>query len=206
MFYPILRVLFILFFKLYLKPTVIGLENIPKKGPFIFTANHASYLDPPLVSAYINRNLYFMAREELLKSPVIGWVLKHAHTFAVKRHGRDLNAIKTSLKVLISKNGLVIFPEGTRTKNRLLKRAKPGVGFLVYKSRAPVIPCYIEGTFDAMPRRIRTFKPSPVKMYIGKPIDFTKELHKNPTPELYQEISDKIMKEIAVIKEANTKV
>jgi len=200
MVYTIIKCVSRVFFKLYLRAKVTGKNNIPSKGAFILAANHASYLDPFLLTASVKRAMYFMARAELLSSPGVGWILRKAHAFPVKRYGGDLNAIKVALRTLAKGIPVGIFPEGTRTKNRQLKRAKPGVGFLVYRSKAPVIPAYIEGTFDAMPRRFSTLKRHPVKLYIGKPIDLSKECAKPQSALVYQEISDTIMRHIAELK------
>ena len=200
MFYFIIRWASLIFFKLRLWFKVEGREHIPAKGAFIFAANHSSYLDPFLLAAASCRTLHFITRDKVLKYPVLGWILKHSNTIPVKRHGVDLGAIKDSLRLLAKGKALGIFPEGTRTKDRKLKRAKSGVGMLVYMAKVPVVPAYIEGAFDAMPRRPKTFKRHPVKVYIGKPVYFTKECAGEHTRETYQRISDEIMRHIAVLK------
>ncbi|MFA5146833.1 MAG: lysophospholipid acyltransferase family protein [Candidatus Omnitrophota bacterium] len=197
MFYFMIRWAAVIFFKLCLWAKVYGSEHIPAKGAFIFAANHSSYLDPLLMSASTSRPLHFIARDKLLSYPLMGWVLKHANTIPVKRHGGDLSAIKNSLRLLAKGKVLAIFPEGVRTKDRKIHRAKFGIGMLVYMAKVPVVPAYIEGTFDALPRRVRTFKRRPVRIYIGKPIYFTKECAGEQTREAYQLISDEIMREIA---------
>ncbi len=204
MVYFIIRWSALIFFKLRLWFKVKGSEHIPAKGAFIFAANHSSYLDPLIMSASTSRALHFVTRAKLLTYPVLGWILKHANTISVKSHGRDLGAIKDSLRVLAKGKALGIFPEGTRTKDRKLKRAKSGVGMLVYKAKVPVVPAYIDGSFDALPRRIKTFKRYPVRIYIGKPINFKKECAGEQTKETYQRISDEIMRQIAELKRANT--
>ena len=108
--------------------------------------------------------------------------------------------MKRSLEVLNAGKALAIFPEGTRVKDRTLKRAKPGIGFLVHKTGAPVVPAYIEGSFDAQPRGIKTLKRYPVKVHIGKPVDFKSWCEKPGNTELYQGISDEIMRRIASFK------
>ena len=200
MFYFIIRWVSLIFFKLRLWFKVEGGERIPVKGAFIFAANHSSYLDPLFMAASTSRPLHFITRIKLLSYPVIGWILKHANTIPVKSHGRDLSVIKDSLRLLAKGKALGIFPEGTRTKDRKLKQVKSGVGMLVYMAKVPVVPAYIEGAFDALPRRVKTFKRHPVRVYIGKPIYFTKECAEEQTKETYQRISDEIMRQIAELK------
>lgn len=200
MVYFLIRITSLIFFKLYLGFRVYGRKNIPKKGAFILAANHASYLDPLLLAASFHRTLYFITRDKVLKAGLIGWILKYANTIPVKRHGRDMKAIKDALSVLSRGRALAVFPEGTRSKNREFKKAKPGIGFLASKANVPVVPAYIEGSFDAQPRGIKTLKRHPVKVYIGKPIDFSGEFAKSHNAELYQNISDGIMRHIAALK------
>ena len=200
MFYFIIRWASLIFFKLRLWFKVEGRENIPAKGAFIFAANHSSYLDPLILAASTCRPLHFITRDKVLAYPIIGWILKHSNTIPVKRHGADLGAIKDSLRLLAKGKALGIFPEGTRTKDRKLKRARSGVGMLVYMAKVPVVPAYIEGAFDALPRRPKTFKRHPVRIYIGKPVYFTKECAEEQNRETYQRISDEIMRHIAVLK------
>ena len=200
MFYFMIRWAALVFFKLRLWFKVEGREYIPAKGAFIFAANHSSYLDPLLLAASTSRPVHFTTRIKILSYPVIGWILKHANTIPVKNHGRDLSVIKDSLRLLAQGKAIGIFPEGTRAKDRKLKSAKSGIGMLVYMAKVPVVPAYIEGAFDALPRRVKTFKRHPVRVYIGKPVYFTKECAGEQTKEAYQRISDEIMRQIAQLK------
>ena len=203
MFYFIIRWAFRIFFKLRLWFKVEGAERIPAKGAFIFAANHSSYLDPLILAASTSRPLHFITRVKLLEYPVIGWILKRANTIPVKSHGRDLSAIKDSLRLLAKGKAVGIFPEGTRTKDRKMKRGKFGVGMLAYMAKVPVVPAYIEGAFEALPRRVRTFKRHSVRVYIGKPIYFTREWEIEPSREIYQRISDEIMRQIAELRDGS---
>jgi len=203
MFYFIIRWASIIFFKTRLSFNATGGRHIPSKGAFILAANHCSYLDPFLLTASTHRPLHFITRAKILTLPFLGWVFKHANTIPVKSRGRDLKAIKDSLKVLAKGKVLAIFPEGTRTKDRKLKEAKSGVGMIAYMAKVPVLPAYIDGTFDAMPRGFKTFKRHPVRIYIGKPVYFKKEYDEKQSRETYQRISDEIMRHIAELKAAH---
>lgn len=200
MFYFIIRWSSLIFAKLFLWFKVEGKENIPAKGAFIFAANHSSYLDPFLLTASTSRPLHFITRAQILSPTLLGWVFKHANAIPVKGHGKDLSVIKGSLRLLAKGKGIAIFPEGTRSKDRKLKTAKSGVGILAYMAKVPVVPAYIEGAFDVLPRQIKTFERHPVRIYIGKPVYFTKEYAEEQTKEIYQRISDKIMRQITELK------
>lgn len=180
---------------------VVGRGNIPKKGPFILVSNHMSYLDPPLLGAAVYRSLNYMARDNLFKRPYSGRVMRNVHAFPVKRGKGDLSAMREALRILGAGKPLVIFPEGTRSKDKNLKSVKRGVGFIVSKAKVPVIPAYIEGTFDALPRGIMTLRRHPVRVYIGKEIDFTKGYSGADTKDQYQRLSDEVMLGIAQLKD-----
>lgn len=189
------------FFRWYLGLRVKGRERLRRKGAFILAANHTSYLDPLLLATCTVRKLHFIARDKLFKIPIIGWVIKSSGSLSVRRHGPDIKTIKKALDILKKGDVLAIFPEATRAKDKQLKRGKPGAGFLAYKAGVPVVPVYIHGSFDAMPRSIKTLKRRPVKVFIGKPIDLKAEYSKPKSVQLYQEISDRIMREIALLKQ-----
>jgi 1-acyl-sn-glycerol-3-phosphate acyltransferase len=194
---------FLALFKMYLGFKIVGGDNIPKDGAFIFVSNHVSYLDPILLGTSNRRNLYYMARENLFKRPMCGWVMRKLHAFPVKRNEGDAAAIKQALRILGSGKPLVIFPEGTRSKDRSLRPAKPGTGFIVSKAKVPVVPAYIEGSFDALPRGLDTLKRHCVKVYIGKPLFFDETRLGRKGRESYQSISDEIMKSVARLKDEN---
>lgn len=176
---------------------VIGRGNVPKKGAFLFVSNHCSYFDPPLLGTSIYRSLNYMARDTLFKTACSNWVMRRLNAFPVKRGNADLAAVKESLRILKDNRPLVMFPEGTRSKDKELKRGKPGAGFIVSKAHVPVVPAYIEGSFDALPHGISTLKRHPVRVIIGEPMTFSPESFVNRDRETYQRISDEIMAKIS---------
>ncbi|MDD5440276.1 MAG: lysophospholipid acyltransferase family protein [Candidatus Omnitrophica bacterium] len=199
MVYYLLKALSGILLKWYLGFHIDGRERVPSRGALIVCANHSSYLDPLVLAQTVRRPLYFMARDRLFRAPVIGWIVKHANSFPVRRHG-DMSALKKALRLLREGRPLVLFPEGTRSKNRQLKRAKPGVGFLISKAAVPVLPVYIGGTFDAMPRGFKTLKRHPVIVRIGKPVLLSDTFTGQHGETMYQAISDEVMKQIALLK------
>jgi 1-acyl-sn-glycerol-3-phosphate acyltransferase len=192
---------FFIYFKLRLIVKVVGRKNIPAKGSFVFASNHASFLDPVLLGTSIHRSLNYMAREELFEKGFLAWALPKVQAFPVKRGEGDLGALRQALRLLKTGKPLVIFPEGTRTEDGELQRGKPGIGFIVAKSGVPVVPAYIEGSFDALPKGVKTLRRRKMMVYIGKPIYFACGDQKNNGREEYQKISDGIMAEIVRLKE-----
>lgn len=193
--------LFLIFFRTYLNVKVFGRKNVPKKGAFIFVSNHCSYLDPMLLGTSVYRSLNYMARDTLFKTERFARIMRGLHAFPVKREDGDIGAIKESLRILSSGKGLVIFPEGTRSKDGNLQNGKPGAGFFVARSKVPVVPAYIDGSFEAMPGGRDTLKRHPVRVYIGAPMVFEEGLLEKKDRNTYQRISDEIMRRIADIRD-----
>jgi len=193
--------IFFIFFRIYLSVKVIGRENIPAKGAFILVSNHMSYLDPPLLGISVYRSLNYMARDNLFKRPCFGRIMRNVHAFPVKRGKGDLFALREALRILGEGKPLVIFPEGTRSKDKRLRPVKRGVGFIVSRAKVPVIPAYIDGSFDALPRSIRTLRRHPVRVYIGKEISFTEDNSGAKSKDLYQRLSDEVILSIAQMKD-----
>lgn len=192
--------LFFIFFKIYLSFKVVGRENVPKNGAFIFVSNHSSYFDPILLGTSLHRSIYYMARENLFWKPFFGWTMGQVHAFPVKRDSGDLGALKQALAILKDEKPLAMFPEGTRSKDDNLRPAKPGVGFIAAKAGVPIVPAYIDGSLEALPGSLKTLKRHPVAVYIGKPITFDLSQGHN-SKEVYQKISDEIMANIAALRD-----
>lgn len=191
-----------IFFKLFLRRKVVGRHNVPGKGAFIFASNHASYFDPPLLGTSISRPMAYMARDTLFNTALAKWALRKVNAFPVRREEGDIKAIKDALGVLRGGMPLALFPEGSRTEDGELKEAKPGIGFIVAKAGVPVVPAYIKGSFEALPKGAKKVRYVPVTVYIGEPIQFgPDELAGASGKEAYQKISDHIMAKIAEIKD-----
>jgi 1-acyl-sn-glycerol-3-phosphate acyltransferase len=176
-----------------------GKENLIEEGPAIIASNHQSYLDPPMIGICCRRELYFLARKSLLERPVIGPVLRQLNTVPVDRDRGDISAFKAILRILQSGNRLIIFPEGTRTTDGNLQPARAGIGMVIAKIRAPVIPARIFGTFEALPRT-GGLKLRPVTVVFGSSIRFDKEEFPANDRELYQRLSDRVMAQIAKLQ------
>jgi len=143
-----LRLAFTLFFHI----RAWGTENVPRRGGVLLTPNHASYLDPPVVGTPLPRQICFMARSTLFTAPLLGRLIPRLHAFPVERDAADLRAIRTAVSVLAEGNGLVLFPEGTRSPDGRLGEFKPGFALVAAKARVPVVPVAVDGTFEAWPR------------------------------------------------------
>ncbi len=180
-------------FKKLLRIHVEGIENIPLNGGCILAANHRSNLDPFVLNTISPRPIFFMAKEELFKIPVLNWIIKKAGAIPVKRNKRDISALKKASKALKEGFCVGIFPEGHRAKPKEFRKPQSGVGLLVAKNKVPVVPVRIEGTDDIFPvgSRFPKILIYPIHIKIGKPIFFDKFDDMD-----YQDIANLVMEEI----------
>lgn len=163
--------LFKLFLLIWHRLRIRGAENIPARGGILMASNHASFLDPPVVGAgYRGRPVRFMARDTLWNSKFGSWWMDHVGCIPVSRGTGDLKALKLTIKALKEGRAVSMFPEGTRTEDGELQKAKGGIGFIIEKSGCAVVPAYIDGTFKAHPKGTKFIKPCKVTITYGKPI------------------------------------
>ncbi len=161
-----------LFLRLTLRFRVFGQENIPKRGAFIFAGNHVSNLDPVIMGSVCTRKASFFAKEELFQNKILGWWLKGCWAFPVRRGKGDRAALKQALHLLRSGRPLIFFPQGTRVRPGEEDHVFPGAGFLVSKTKVPVVPVYISGSDQALLPGTKKIRRFPVNVYIGEPIFF----------------------------------
>lgn len=154
----VLRMLYAVLYPL----KIVGRENIPREGGVLLCANHISNLDPITIGIKLERQVKYMAKEELFKVPVLGWLVGQLGAFPVKRGGVSKDAIKTALKTLRAGEMMGIFPEGTRNSDS--GAAKKGAASFALRSGAAVIPAAIMGPY-------KLFRP--ITVVYGEPIDLS---------------------------------
>jgi 1-acyl-sn-glycerol-3-phosphate acyltransferase len=170
MIYVIGKFLFFSVFRLFFHFRVFGRENIPRRGGFLLACNHVSYLDPIVFGCACPRFLSFMARDTLFKARFFGWLLMRVRAFPLKRNAADLGAIKEALRRLKRQEGLLLFPEGTRTVGGKIGRGHAGVGFLARKSGVPVVPAFVRGTDIALSKTDKRLRRAPITVWFGEPL------------------------------------
>lgn len=164
MFFRGAKVLVRLFMRLYYRITIDGQENIPAEGGCVLCINHTSLWDPPVLMAMLERQIFFIAKEELFHHPFLSWLLPKIGTVPIKRDHGDVGAIKSALRVIKSGRVLGIFPSGRRVLPGQKATVKAGVALIATMSKAPVIPIYLDAVY-------RPFHK--VHIIIGEPMDFS---------------------------------
>ncbi len=180
------------FFKTFYNFKAEGLENIPKTGALIIAGNHLSNADPPAIGAFAGwgRDSRSMAKKELFAVPVLGWFFRRCGYISVdrKRTIGDFGALEGAIAALNRGESVVMFPEGTRSKTGKPQKPKSGIGFLVYKTGAQVLPVKVQGTFGwPWVRKIR--------VKFGHPITLQQDPALEPKAQ-YKQFANTIMESI----------
>jgi 1-acyl-sn-glycerol-3-phosphate acyltransferase len=179
---------------------VYGRENMIEEGPALLAMNHQSFLDPPFAGICCRREIHFFARKTLFDVPVLGWMLHKVNVIGVDRDGSDMTAIKTVIRLVRNGGGTIVFPEGTRTRDGNLLPAQPGIGFIIAKTLAPVVPMRIFGAFEAFPRDSKWPRKTPVTIVVGKPMRFAATDINGDPRTIYQRLGDQVMARIASLE------
>jgi len=162
-----------IFFKIFFRLKVEGLDNLPEKGPYIITPNHASYLDGFNVVAALPskafRDLYSLGFQKYFTGTFKESFARLAHVIPIDPETYLNRALRMASYILRNGKSLLIFPEGGRSYDGKLMEFKKGVGILSIELNVPVIPAYIKGSFEALPRGAIRPKFTEMKITFGKP-------------------------------------
>ena len=186
--------------RLFFRLRIIYRERMIQTGPVILAMNHQSYLDPPLAGITCDRAIYFLARRTLIDVPVLGWLLPKLNVIPVNQEGIDRSALKALIRVLKSGNAALVFPEGARTLDGDLQPAQPGLGLVIAKTLAPVVPMRIFGAHEALPRGSGGLHFVPITIVVGEPIFFAASDLESPGKDLYGRLSQRVMDAIALLR------
>jgi 1-acyl-sn-glycerol-3-phosphate acyltransferase len=191
--YQLVSNLFVLpIYKFVFRGQLIGRENIPQKNSYIMVSNHGSLLDPPLLGHALRRNISFMAKAELFKIPVLGFIIKACGAYPVKRGIVDKNTIKTACKKLSNDNCIGIFIDGTRQKNGRVNKPKQGAALLAFKNQKLLLPVAIVNSHRLI--RFKFFIPlfSKIVIKVGEPVQPPQSSSKNDLNSVTIYLQDKI--------------
>ena len=180
---------------------VRGREHIPSTGGVIVAANHISFWDPPLVGTAAVRELHFLAKEELFRTPVLGPLIRSFNAIPIRRGVADLSGLTKAMDVLRAGRALIMFPEGTRARDGELRVARPGVGMLAVATDARVVPACIWGSNQPAKWLFRLGK---VRVWFGPPRTWRElagpDAGLEPGRALYESVSAGVMREIATLR------
>ena len=148
-FYVFIWTLAHILFKVFFRLEIQGYQHVPTKGAVILAANHVSLFDPPIVAISTTRPMNFFAKRELFQIPFLGRLITRLQAMPVDRGGADRKALKSVLEKLQREEAILLFPEGTRSRDGRLHNPKNGVGMIAVNSRKPILPVYVRGTAQA---------------------------------------------------------
>ncbi len=180
---------------------VQGEDNVPQGGPVILAPNHVSYLDPVVVGVSIRRRVHFMAKKELFRNPLMGWLLRGLQAYPVTRERVDPSTLKRTLSLLAAGQVILMFPEGTRGDGQSLGPAKPGIAVIAARSRAPVVPVFHWGAEQLLPRGSRRPRRVPLRVRFGPPLHFPGD--DRPDREAVEAFGRQLMGAIASLRPAS---
>lgn len=183
--------------RIFFRFRVVHRDRIVQEGAVILAMNHESYLDPPLAGIACRRAIYFLARKTLLDIPLLGPILPKLNVIPVDQEGTDRSALKALIKILRANECVLVFPEGSRTPDGNLQPALPGVGFVIAKTLAPVVPMRIFGAHRALARGGGKLRFTRITIVVGEPLHFTAEEVRAHGRDAYTRISQRVMDAIA---------
>ena len=190
----------------FFRARTTGTEHIPREGGLLIAANHASFLDIPLLGSSIPRRVAFLGRQDLFPIPGLNGLLQWLGWIPIRHDRLDRTGFGKAVELINEGKAVVIYPEGTRSQTGRLGPGKPGLGTIVAETRCQVLPAYIGGTFDALPTGSARLRFRPVWVAFGKPIDFSADLSRHGKKEFYRHVSQTVMDRIADLGHAGRPV
>lgn len=182
--------------RLYFGFRVEGTEHVPRTGGVLVAANHASYLDIPILGCGAPRRLWYMGRRDLFPVPGFKWVFRALGWIPIRPDRLDRQGFSAAIELIRNGKAVVIYPEGGRTVTGHLRHGKPGVGLIVAQTQCPVVPVYIDGTFNAMPPGSGWPRPRRITVRFGEALQFA-PVAEGQERVFYQEVSRQVMARIA---------
>jgi 1-acyl-sn-glycerol-3-phosphate acyltransferase len=147
-----------------------GRGHVPQTGPCLIAANHQSFLDPVLFGVAAPRALHYMARESLFRVGPFAALIRSVNAHPIRREAADREALRTMKGLLGAGEAVLVFPEGTRTRDGRLGPVKRGIGAVAARTGAPLVPACVSGAFRAWPRQRAVPSLRPVQVRFAAPI------------------------------------
>ncbi len=195
---PVLKTVFRGIFRLLARVTITGRDNIPYGQRYLVAMNHVSIFDPPLAGAFWPEQLEIIGAADVFEKPGQGQVLKAYGVIPVHRGDYDRTLFNTIISVIKAGYPLLIAPEGGRSHVPAMRRAMPGISYIVEQTHVPVVPAALVGTTEDFWQRAKRGDRPPLEIRIGKPIllpDITAK--GNEKHEARQNNADLVMRHLA---------
>ena len=184
--------------KIFFRVKIEGWKNVPRCGGAILASNHVSAFDPPFVGGCAPRELNYLAKIELFRNPILRLIIREYNAIPLKRYVGDRRALKIVCDALNRDQAVLLFPEGTRSKDGKLGRIKAGVGMISVITGKPIVPVYIEGTKEVW-KTLLYFRRLRVKF--GPAISPPEKVPDGPERRHYYDmISNEVMQSILSLK------
>ena len=149
---------------------VFGRENLPADGGALVCANHQSFFDPVLVGLICNRRMNYLARSTLFHFALLRWLIEFLDAIPIDREGVGLGGLKETLRRLKRGEMVLIFPEGTRSRDGEVAPLKPGFCAVARRAKVALVPIGLDGAYDAWPRNTKLPRRSRIHLSVGEPI------------------------------------
>lgn len=173
---------------------VQGLQHVQPGETYVFTANHSSYMDIPVIFAYLPASFRIMAKSSLFHIPFLGWHLRRSGHMPVtqKNPRRAARSLLEAAGHVAEGTPVFVFPEGARSKDGQIAEFKPGTFLIAIKSGKPVLPITLIGVKDVLPMESWVLRPGDVEMILHAPIP-TAGMHTDSAPALAQQVRNAIL-------------
>ncbi len=179
---------------------IYGQENIPAGG-CVFASNHLSFLDPPLVGCCIHREMFFLARKTLQDNPLLAKIFPYCNVILIDRDGgSDVGAFKKMFRILKEGHAVLVFPEGTRSKDGKPGKPQGGAGLIACKAKVPVVPVRIFGSNQVLPRGSCIPRRASLKVCFGAPVVASEFDPGKDHPDRFREASRFLMSRILALE------
>lgn len=189
-------------FRLMFRIEAHGLENIPAEGGCLLVSNHASFLDPPALGCRVTHRYFdYLAKRELFEVPLFGSLIRAVRAHPIRRGGVDRKSLRECASVLKQGGMLVLFPEGTRTRDGRLQEPKAGVAMIAAQADVPFVPAYVQGTFHVWPRHRKLPRPGKVRVFYGEPSELPQRREGMSSKDYYALCSEAMMEGIRALKD-----
>ena len=177
-----------------------GVHHIPREGGVLLVSNHVSFLDPVIIGSAANREIHFMARSNAFDIPGLGKLISVYNAYPVNRGAPDLKALRNTISLLKNGNVVLIFPEGTRSVDGTLGKARDGACFIAHRAGVPTIPVFHSGAERMLPRNSRRLRRAKLSVAFGTPLELTPGAFET-NREMYQQMGNQMMEAIADLRD-----